>query len=102
MQCLKTFDEGSYRGHLWWAKLGVFQIQVVNDGREALDRAVADRKCVCKHFKGAPLSAMGEVYAEHVERHRITGGRWLFHEAETSVGVDEAFDQPGAAHSIDA
>ena len=97
MQCLKAFDDGP--GPPGAPNLA--SNQVMNDGREALDRAVADRKCV-RGISNVHHSPRWVNSTPNMSKGTIAGGRWLFHEAETSLGVDEAFDQPGAAHSIDA
>ena len=75
IQRLKAIDERANRARFRCTKSRVLQIEIVDDGGDALDGAIVDQQSVRQHFERAPLSAMGELHAEHVERNGIAGSR---------------------------
>ena len=100
---LKSVDQRADGAALRRAELAVLQIQVVNDRRDSRQRRGVEAEDRAQGFEGAAPGLVAELDAEHVEWHALVGHRLgVDTEAEARLRIDEAPDQPGGRHAIDA
>src|SRR5262249_17995362 len=100
---LQPLDHRAHGGAFGCAKLAVLQIEVVDDRAYSRNRRFLDAEDRAQGFEGATLALVTEFDPEHVKRHVAISHRLPINcETKSSLSVDEAPNQPGRSHSIDA
>jgi hypothetical protein len=82
-------------------ELVIFQIDVVNNFRQLAQAFnISQAKALQHRLKGAILSVMCEVCAEHVKWNGVGDGFTFGDKVKSGVFVDELFDQPGGSQPV--
>jgi hypothetical protein len=100
---LQPVDHRAYGAAFGRAESAVLQIQVVDDRGDPRKRRSLDAEDGAQRLEGAALTLVAELDPEHVERDAVLRNRLAIgSEAESCLPIDEAPDQPGRRHAIDA
>ena len=99
----QSLDEGAEERGLGPSEARVLQVEIVHQLGDATEASVGDTEPRPQHLERATVALVREVPLEHVERDGVRLARGIRgRECEDGVRVDEAANQPGARHAIDA
>jgi hypothetical protein len=100
---LESFDNGADGRGFERAKAPVLQIEVMNNPGQSRNSGLVDAEHGAERLERATFVLMTELDAKHVERNPVRWNRVAIRgEGKPCFAIDEAPDQPGRRHAIDA